>query len=364
MGIKTLVAGGLAFFLTALGSSFALSSGTGGDCGTGAVDIQAVAASSLSVGGFSGDQLVNAAQIMNAAIDAGLPQRAQIIGVMTAIGESSLRNITFGDAIHGVINPDGTPTTSIGLFQQQEGWGSTTTRLDPHRSATLFFAHLTLVHDWETLAPSNAAHAVQRNSNPDHYTPFFAPAADIVQTLTATAGGGGCAPTGDAQALAQELVAHADNGTLVGLVPDHIKEIRWIAHGDTVPGCGIDTNILQVIVIAVRNFSRVGISDINRNCTGQTIGAGATSRHTADGGGHAVDFYMLDSNALTGFDGQSIRLIGLLDPVMPPGSRVGQSDCRTAHGRTLALTNLGQFEDRCNHLHVDVDPTGQPLRLG
>ena len=42
------------------------------------------------------------------------------------------------------------------------------------------------------------------------------------------------------------------------------------------------------------------MSDINRRCTGQIEGAGTDSSHYADGGGHAVDFYLLDGQALTG----------------------------------------------------------------
>ena len=55
-----------------------------------------------------------------------------------------------------------------------------------------------------------------------------------------------------------------DNGTLSGSSPDHLKEIRWIAEGKTVPNCGIDTRILQVITVAYQTFGKIGISDINR----------------------------------------------------------------------------------------------------
>jgi hypothetical protein len=346
-----------------LAGSLALSTGTGtSGCAIGTVDV-AAATTVPAVDGYGGDQLTNAAHIMNAATAQGLPARAQILGVMTAMGESSLRNLTYGDDIHGVTNPDGTPTTSIGLFQQQDSWGSRAVRLDPSQAAALFFTRLAAVAGWELLEPTEAAHRVQRNADPDHYTRYFAPATDIVRTLTAAAGGGDCAITGNAQALAQELVDHADNGTLTGLVPDHIKEIRWIAHGETVDGCGIDTAILQVMVVAVRTFDTVGVSSINRRCTGDTPGAGTASRHWLGGGGYAVDFYSLNGRSLTGSDAHSLRLIGLLDPIMPDGSRVGQADCRAHEGRTLHLTRLTQIPDECNHLHIDVDPTGSPLRL-
>jgi len=345
-----------------------LSAGTGtatgtasSGCGTGVVDPVVVADSGLQMDPFENEQLVNAAEVMNAATDTGLPQRAQVIGVMTAIGESSLRNLTYGDDILGVTNPDGTPTTSIGLFQQQEWWGSRAERLDPYRSALLFFARLGALPGWEALSPTAAAHAVQRNADPDHYTRFFEPAARIVQTLTAVAGGADCSISVDDQLLAQELVVHADDGSLRGLVPDHIRQIRWIASGRGVPGCGIDTRILQIMVIAVRYFDEVGVSSINRACTAELLGAGAESWHYRDGGGRAVDFYSLDGVALTGADARSLRLIGLLDPSMPAGSRVGQAQCRSAAGITLALSLWTDIDDDCTHLHIDVGESDEPL---
>jgi hypothetical protein len=342
-----------------LGTALVLSSGTaiGGPDGVGAcggVEGTTAADPGLSVAGFRGDQLVNATEIMNAATARGLPQQAQILGVMTAIGESSLRNITYGDDIHGVTNPDGTLTSSVGLFQQQDWWGTLAQRLDPYESATLFFDRLVKVKGWQMMPPTAAAHAVQRNGNANHYTPFFGPAAEIVTTLTGSTRIGACELADDARSLALELVAHADNGTLTGLVPDHIKQIRWIAQGTTVPGCAIDPRILQVIVIAVRHFSSVGVSDINRNCTGQLLGAGAQSSHNVDGGGKAVDFYSLDHLPLTGADGLSIRLIALLEPLVGLGARVGQSECRASSGAQIALEKFTEFDDTCDHLHIDV----------
>jgi hypothetical protein len=353
VALLTVVAVVAAMVVLSSGTGTVTSSrGTG--CGTGIVDPAIVARGDFAVGAFEGEQLVNAAEVMNAATDAGLPQRAQVIGVMTAIGESSLRNLTYGDDIYGVTNPDGSLTSSVGLFQQQSWWGSRSTRLDPYQSALLFFQRLGTVPGWESLPPTAAAHAVQRNADPDHYTRFFEPAALIVQTLTVAAGGSDCPISVDDRLLAQELVAHADDGSLRGLVPDHLRQIRWIAHGERVPGCGVDTRILQIMVIAVRYFDEVGVSSINRNCTAELLGAGAESWHYKNGGGRAVDFYSLDGVPLTGADARSLRLIGLLDPSMPEGSRVGQAQCRSAAGITLALSRWTDIADGCDHLHIDV----------
>lgn len=127
------------------------------------------------VAGYSGDQLVNAAHVMNAAKALGLSQRAQTIGVMTAMGESSLRVLDRGDAV----GPD-----SRGLFQQRAvGWGSYADRMDPFISSTNFFKALTQVEGWETLPPTIAAHRTQRNADPYHYERYWDPAVAVVAAL-------------------------------------------------------------------------------------------------------------------------------------------------------------------------------------
>ena len=74
---------------------------------------------------YDAEQLCNAATIIDTGSALGLSTRDETIAVMTAMGESALRNIAYGDwETSGVRNPDGSPTTSIGLFQQQDEWGS------------------------------------------------------------------------------------------------------------------------------------------------------------------------------------------------------------------------------------------------
>lgn len=76
---------------------------------------------------------------MNAAAALGLDARAQAVGVMTAMGESSLLVLEYGD----VAGPD-----SRGLFQQRANgaWGSYADRMDPTISATNLFRALLRVH--------------------------------------------------------------------------------------------------------------------------------------------------------------------------------------------------------------------------
>ena len=131
-----------------------------------------------AVAGYSGEQLVNAAHIMNAGAAMGLSVRDQTIGVMTAMGESGLRVLDRGDAV----GPD-----SRGLFQQRDNgaWGSYEDRMDPHRSATSFFRVLATVAGREQMQPTRVANRVQRNADPDHYTRWWQPAVAVVDALTA-----------------------------------------------------------------------------------------------------------------------------------------------------------------------------------
>ena len=138
-----------------------------------------------SIAGYSGEQLTNAQAIIAAARAMNLGGNAQVIGVMTAMDESSLRNIDYGDwETSGWTNPDGSRTTSIGLFQQQDGWGSRADRLNPQKAATMFFQALIQVPGWDTLPPIIAAHRTQINADANDYQPYLEPATQVVSALT------------------------------------------------------------------------------------------------------------------------------------------------------------------------------------
>jgi hypothetical protein len=77
--------------------------------------------------------------------------------------------------------------------------------MTPRTAATNFFTALLRVPGWQAMAPTLAAHAVQRNADPYHYERFWDDAVQIVAALTgdpdlaATLPAGGelpCAPTG------------------------------------------------------------------------------------------------------------------------------------------------------------------------
>lgn len=127
------------------------------------------------IAGFSGEQLENAAAIMLAAKDMGLSRRDQQIGVMTAIGESTLVVLDHGDSY----GPD-----SRGLFQQRTSWGSQADRMDPYKSAGLFFTALRKVAARDSMEPTLVAHKVQRNRDPWHYERHWSAAGQLVDALS------------------------------------------------------------------------------------------------------------------------------------------------------------------------------------
>ena len=129
-----------------------------------------------SVEGWSGQQLANAAIVMQAGRDLGLAERDVRIGVMTAMGESSLRVVDHGDDA----GPD-----SRGLFQQRTGWGDYEVRMDAYGSAVLFYRALARLDGRDALEPTRVAHAVQINRDPDHYARWWDDAGAVVAAVDA-----------------------------------------------------------------------------------------------------------------------------------------------------------------------------------
>jgi hypothetical protein len=128
------------------------------------------------IGGYCQPELVNAAQVIRAAQSYGLSVQGEEIGVMTAIGESSLRNVNYGDTA----GPD-----SRGLFQQRSNYGPLADRMDPYTAARAFFLRMQGIVGWSSMTPTQVAHTVQRNADPDYYTKYFPAAVRVVTELNA-----------------------------------------------------------------------------------------------------------------------------------------------------------------------------------
>ncbi len=163
------------------------------------------------------------------------------------------------------------------------------------------------------------------------------------------------------QQIAQKIVASKKIKSLP-YPPDYYPQIVDIANGKTVPNCGIDIRILKLIFKLTEKFDSVGISDINRKCTGVLVGAGTASAHYINGGGHAVDFWRLNGTNLNGSNAIDIEMLNYIAKFMPTGTRVGQANCRSSAGKSVNLPGITQFSDTCNHQHVDVGTTNSPFK--
>ncbi|MDN4597730.1 MULTISPECIES: hypothetical protein [Leifsonia] len=313
--------------------------GGGGVCGGSSPSVEA----GQNVDGYGPQQLKIAATIITVGQQMIVPPHGQTLALMVAIGESGLRNLDHGDAVDN---------TTIGVFQQGAGYGTPAERMNPATAAAAFYTRMLHVPDWQTLAPTLVAHAVQINADPNHYAPFWTPAEQVLAALTG-ASAGACQVPADARAAAAVLVGAIQAKKLNFLEPRYQQQVVNMADGTATPDCTIDPHILQLIVVAVQSFQQVGVSDLNRRCTGMTPGAGTASAHWK---GKAVDFYAINGQSLTGADTLSVQLIHALDPYAPHGSSIGQSDCRSRARVTLGvLTNLtSDFPDTCNHQHIQV----------
>jgi LysM repeat protein len=112
----------------------------------------------------------NAAIIYRVGKSLGVSDYAVVIALATAMQESSLINIDYGDR------------DSVGLFQQRtsQGWGTIAQIMDPEYSARAFFGGpsgpnsgkirgLLDIPNWSTMPLAKAAQAVQISAFPDAY---------------------------------------------------------------------------------------------------------------------------------------------------------------------------------------------------
>lgn len=148
----------------------------------------------LGAGGYAEEQLENARIIDQTAADLGLSGQASVVAITAAFGESTLFNLGYGDEIHNVRNPDGSLTTSKGLFQQQTstGWGTVEQVTNPVYATTSFLTGpkhdgvsggLMSISGWESMERTQAIHRVQSNADPTHYARFYTNADEVIDII-------------------------------------------------------------------------------------------------------------------------------------------------------------------------------------
>jgi hypothetical protein len=103
-----------------------------------------------------------AATIAGVAAHQAMPVRAVTIAYATALQESDLANLSYGDR------------DSVGVFQQRpsQGWGTRHELLDPVYASTRFFAALAAIPRYQHLRVYKAAQEVQRSADGSAYAQY------------------------------------------------------------------------------------------------------------------------------------------------------------------------------------------------
>ena len=151
----------------------------------------ALSVSNVSVPDLDGEQVSNAGTIIRVGKSLNIPPRGWVIAIATALQESGLRNLNYGDR------------DSLGLMQQRPsmGWGSPSQVQDPAYAARAFFggprsptsnSGLLSVPGWQQLPVWQAAQTVQRSAFPLAYADQEPLAMEIVRRLSGSTAG--CEP--------------------------------------------------------------------------------------------------------------------------------------------------------------------------
>ncbi|MFI1831314.1 C40 family peptidase [Streptomyces sp. NPDC020412] len=142
---------------------------------------------------LTADQIRNAEAIVATGVSMDIPVRGRVVAIATALQESMLRNIRYGDR------------DSLGLFQQRPsmGWGTPEQIMNPVYSSWKFYKGLQRIPDWQGMSVTDAAQAVQRSGFPQAYAKHESMAVNIVAGMSGSSGGAqqinassGCTPVG------------------------------------------------------------------------------------------------------------------------------------------------------------------------
>ncbi|WP_329160571.1 NlpC/P60 family protein [Streptomyces anulatus] len=126
------------------------------------------------------EQIPHAQTIVATGLSLKVPTKGQIIALATAMQESRLRNLNYGDR------------DSLGLFQQRpsQGWGTAQQIRDPVYASEQFYKGLLKVSGWQQMTVTQAAQAVQLSGFPDAYAQWETLATTLQSAIVKTFPGG------------------------------------------------------------------------------------------------------------------------------------------------------------------------------
>lgn len=173
---------------------------------------------------FEAEQTANAATISAVGRRLSVPERGITVALATALQESELRNLDYGDR------------DSQGLFQQRpsQGWGTPEQVTEPRYAAGAFYAALVDLPEWEQMRLTDAAQAVQRSAFPEAYQQWEDEAQALTVALGGQAAGVSCTQSRAAPVLARDerragVVALAEADLLVTPRGTADTTVRWVA---------------------------------------------------------------------------------------------------------------------------------------
>lgn len=136
------------------------------------------------ISGYDSEQIANAQAIIDTGHEVGASERDIQVAIMAAMVESNMRNLDHGDR------------DSIGMFQQRDAWGSREDRLDPHKSARMFFLGgnggqqgLLDIPNRDSVPMGDLAQDVQVSAFPDRYAEHEADAAAVLNSVASESRG-------------------------------------------------------------------------------------------------------------------------------------------------------------------------------
>lgn len=288
--------------------------------------------------------IIAATKAYLAALTAEQQRRAGIIAIATAMQESGLRILDYGDAA----GPD-----SRGLYQQRDSWGTLEQRLDAVWSTAKFLSVLMTVPGWDTLSLGEASYKVQifREDLAHHYdekepaatalwdalaaaAPAVTIPADLGTWDPAGAGRGTGAATAGATCLTGGSIA-AVTGLPVN--PEHGSISDWFGARSS-PTAGASTNHKGIDIAAkgIANPPLYAIAD--GTVTQAACGSGGYGCYLAyDIGNDTVILYAHLAEA----------------PSVTVGQRVTAGQQVAIMGSTGVSTGT--------HLHLEVQVEGVPI---
>lgn len=295
------IAAALGLFLGVAFVAFSVGGGGGGSgLSFGPCDANLRTAPGATAGTRAGDlneeQKRNAATIIGVAKGMGVPPRASLVALATAMQESTLRNLNYGDR------------DSLGLFQQRPsaGWGSPAQVTDPIYSTTIFLQKLLAVPGWETMPVTVAAQIVQRSAFPQAYAKWEGLAAELLSQLAgAVSPLAACGPA----VLAQGVAATAIKFALAEVGKPYV----WGATGPNAYDCsGL---VLKAFAAAGITISRVAADQYNngghvpvRQAQPGDLLFYATDPHDPSTIHHVVLYMGNDQMVEAPYSGESVRV--------------------------------------------------------